>query len=144
VANERLANAPETLLHGDFHLDNFLFEKKTEPVILDWSRPTRGPQVHNLANLLFEMTSLQNFDSVFDFYIGEFNKFAETSLNKAILEKQLGGTVLRKFELSTCGSALWQPSLPRAVRMLDVSIERASKIVEFWQERDPKLFSFLR
>jgi streptomycin 6-kinase len=144
VANERLAKAPITLLHGDFHLDNFLFDKQTEPVMLDWSRLLKGPQVYNLANLLFGMSPLQNFDTLFGFYLEEFNKCAETSLSGEVIERQLGGMLLQKFEQSTCGIALWQPSLPRAVEMIDEGIENAITVVEFWQERDPELFSFLR
>ncbi|MFK8083905.1 MAG: phosphotransferase, partial [Granulosicoccus sp.] len=37
VANERLATAPATLCHDDFHLDNIMFERQSEPVLLDWS-----------------------------------------------------------------------------------------------------------
>jgi hypothetical protein len=144
VANERLANAPSTLLLGDFHLDNIVFEKQNEPVMLDWSRPVVGPQALNLASLVFGMTPLNNFDLICECYIDEYNKVGETSFERAVLERHLDGALLRRFSSSTCGIALWQPSLPRAVEMIDVSIEQTNRTVEFWQSRDPELFSFLR
>ncbi len=144
AANERLEKAPITLLHGDFHLDNIVFERDIEPVLLDWSRPLRGPSSLNVANLLFEMISLGKFDSVLASYLEEFNKVAGTSLNEEVFDKQLGGALLRQFELSTCGAALWQPPSLRGTEMAEAGIERVSNAVEFWERRDPELFSFLR
>jgi len=144
IANERLKYAPTTFLHGDFHLDNFVFEKQIKPVMLDWARPIKGPLALNVANLLFVMTSLQYFDAVIELYLDEFNKLAATSLSKEVLEKQLGGALLRRFASSTCGIALWQPSSSRGVQMIDVDIKQTSRIIDFWQMRDPELFSFLR
>lgn len=144
VANERLRDAATTLLHGDFHLDNLLFEKQTEPVFLDWSRPVKGAPALNLVTLLFFMTPLKNFDTVFDCYLGKFNEISKSSLKRAVLEKQLGGGFLRAFAISTCGAARWQPASTRGVQILEASIKQRSKTVDFWHRRDPKLFSFLR
>ncbi len=62
VANECLASAPRTLLHGDFYLDNFVFENQSEPAILDWARPLKGPPALNVAALLFGITSSRKYD----------------------------------------------------------------------------------
>ena len=143
IVNGRLANAPRTLLHGDYHLDNVLFEQQNNPVLLDWSRPLIGPPVFNLATLLFNMSPLHQFDSILTAYLDRFNQVAQTSLNQSDLEYQLGGAFLRRFATSTCGIALWQPTLPRAINMIDVSLQQTNEIVAFWHARDPYLFSFL-
>lgn len=143
IANERLKDAPKTLLHGDFHLDNIVFESQTEPVLLDWSRPVKGSPTLNLVPLLFFMTPLDKFDTVFDYYCDEFEEIAESSLNRTAFKKQLGGDFLRAFSLSTCGVARWQPQLKRGVQILNTSIKQNNEVVNFWFERDPELFSFL-
>ena len=143
IVNGRLANAPQTLLHGDFHLDNVLFEKGNRPVLLDWSRPLIGPPVINLATLLFRMIPLPLFEATLAIYLDTFNQIAETPLRQTDLTYQLGAALLRQFAKATCGVALWQPTLPRAIKMIDVSLQQTNEIIEFWQARDPELFSFL-
>jgi aminoglycoside/choline kinase family phosphotransferase len=143
VANERLKNSPVTLLHGDFHFDNIVFEKRIEPVLLDWSHPVKGAPAHNLAQLLFMMISLENFDQVLDHYLDEFGKISKKPLERAEFEKQLGGAFLRHFSASTCGVARWQPSLPRAIEVLERGIEQINEVTAFWRKRDPGLFSFI-
>ncbi|MCG8348677.1 MAG: ecdysteroid 22-kinase family protein [Chloroflexales bacterium] len=123
VANARLSSAPTTLLHGDFHLDNIIFEQQTEPVLLDWSRPLKGPAALNVAHILFVMGALQHFDAILASYLDEFNRVAAQPLHKEVFEQQLGGALLREFAASTCGIARWQPTLPRAVAMLDAGIK---------------------
>jgi len=143
ITNVRLSNAPIILIHGDFHLDNLLFEKETQAIFLDWSRPVKGPLVLNLAALLFTMTPLKNFDEVFDCYLANFAKLSKYQLNRKSLERQVGGELLRLFAISTCGVARWQPTLPRAKEMIEKKFHKLSECVEFWQKRDPALFSFL-
>jgi hypothetical protein len=49
----RLARAPETLVHGDFRLDNLLFRSDAEaPWVADWQIMSRGPGVYDAACLL--------------------------------------------------------------------------------------------
>ena len=139
VANERLANATPTLSHGDFHLDNLMFERG-EPVFLDWSRPVRESAAHNLAGLLFDMAALDNFDSVLNCYLDAFGAIVRPP-ERAVLERQLGGALLRKFAAATCGVALWQPSTQREAQLIEAGVERSSRAVTFWHERDPELFS---
>ena len=89
------------------------------------------------------MIPLQRFDSTLTAYLNTFNQVAQTSLNTSDLEYQLGGALLRQFAISTCGIALWQPTLPRAINMIDASLQQTNEIIEFWHARDPDLFSFL-
>lgn len=142
ATNERLKEAPVSLLHGDFHLDNLLFGKLTEPVFLDWSRPLRGAPAYNLATLLFSMTPLKNFDQVFDCYLGEFNKLSRSSLTRASLGRQLGAELLRAFARSTCGIARWQPQSTRGLQLIEAGIEQMNQAIDFWEDYDPELFSF--
>lgn len=143
IANERLIDAPLTLLHGDFHLDNIIFEKQTEPVLIDWSHPVKGAPAYNLVILLLFMTPLKYFGEITDCYLGEFRKHARSTLNRTKLEKQLGGEFLRSFTKATCGVARWQPESERGSQLLDASIRRLNSAANFWQSRDPTLFSFL-
>ena len=142
LANERLAHAPPTLLHGDFHLDNLMFD--SGPVFLDWSRPVRGPAALNLAELLFDMTPLRNLDAVFRRYFATLEETSRYPLDRAALEQQLGGALLRKFATATCGVALWQPSTPREAQLIELGIRQASDAVAFWHERNPALFLSFR
>lgn len=143
VANQRLKDAPVSLLHGDLHLDNLVFERQTEPVFLDWSHPFKGAPVFNLVTLLFFMTPLKNFEKVLDCYLGEFNELSKSSLNHTQLEIQLGGELLRAFAISTCGVARWQPQSLRGIQLLEASLVQINEAVDFWQGYDPRLFSFL-
>jgi thiamine kinase-like enzyme len=143
VANERLRGAPLGLSHGDFHLDNLLFEKQVEPVFLDWNNPVKAAPAYNLVNLLFFMTSLENFDRVFDSYLGEFNELSGNSYTRWWLKRQLGSEFLRAFATSTCGVARWQPQSQRGTQMLEDRIRQINQAVGFWQRIDPDLFSFL-
>lgn len=143
AANRRLAAAPRTLLHGDFHLDNFIFEDATKPVLLDWSRPQVGPAAINLASLLFSMAPLGIFDPVLDTYLQAFNQLSQAGLDRATAERQLGGALLRKFSIDTLGIATWRPTLPRAVQIVEASPSMMNEVLAFWQSRDPGLFSFL-
>jgi thiamine kinase-like enzyme len=144
VANARLASAPLTLVHGDFHLDNIIFAKQTEPVLLDWSRPLKGPAALNVAHLLFVMGALHHFDAVLASYLDEFNRVVAQPLHQEVFEQQLGGALLREFAASTCGIARWQPTLPRAIAILDAGIKQMNTTIAFWHKRDPELFAFLR
>ena len=144
VANTRLKDAPVTLLHGDLHLDNFLFADENEPVLLDWSRPLRGPAALNVADLLFEMVPLALFDEVLEEYLQTFRQQSEREADRSAFERQLGGALLRKFALATCGVARWKPGSARQIEIIDRGVERASRAATFWAGRDTQLFSFLR
>jgi len=143
IANSRLTSAPLTLSHGDFSLDNILFESTGQPVFLDWSRPVIGRPTQNHAELLFKMIPLKQFDTILSIYFETFNRIAAKPTNRQALESQLGGALLRQFSASACGIARWQPTLPRAIKIIDEKLRKTNAVVEFWQARDPDLFSFL-
>jgi hypothetical protein len=46
--------APQTLIHGDFRLDNLLFDQRgaDEPIAIDWQAVSRGPGVFDVAYFL--------------------------------------------------------------------------------------------
>lgn len=50
-----LGRMPETLCHGDYHIQNVLWDRPGDPTriwILDWQAPVRGPAVLDVANFL--------------------------------------------------------------------------------------------
>ena len=54
-AIERLGRAPQTLVHGDFRLDNLFFPSNGEPgwpTAIDWSNAMRGPGAYDVAYLM--------------------------------------------------------------------------------------------
>jgi hypothetical protein len=46
------AQAPRTLVHGDFRLDNMFFDDLEAPLLVDWQGVASGPGVHDLAYFL--------------------------------------------------------------------------------------------
>jgi aminoglycoside/choline kinase family phosphotransferase len=137
IVNDRLAAAPITLLHGDFHLDNILFENNGTPVILDWSRCARGPLVFDLANLLFDMCEPDHIEATMATYIKALRNHSAPELDAAQLSKQLGAAVLRLFTVQTCGIAVWKPRTEREQSIITASIQRAVQAVHYWREREP-------
>ncbi|MEM8535150.1 MAG: phosphotransferase [Chloroflexota bacterium] len=142
IVNARLANAPHTLLHGDLHLDNMVFEQDTTPVLLDWACCAQGPLVIDLVELLFGMIHIKDSNHILQIYLDTFDQCGKP-LERSIVHHQLGGAILRKFVASTCGMARWQPALPREEATIHTTIQRATQAVEYWYEQDPGLFAFL-
>lgn len=139
-ADERLSGAPITLLHGDLHLDNVLFEADTErPVLMDWARVTRGPAVLDLAELLFAMGSIAALEPTLEHYLGALRRRGVHGLDDRALERQLGGALLRKFVTTTCGVARWQPASEREQRMIELGLRRIVRAIERWRQTDPEL-----
>lgn len=137
-ADERLADAPETLVHDDLHLDNVVFEDGDRPVILDWARAARGPAAVDLAQLLFDITPLRHFDETLRIYAEALGNRA----NVAELRHQLGGALLRKVIRETCGMAMWEPATDREGAILTTGLERNALTIQWWRARDPDLFRF--
>lgn len=143
VVNERMASSLITLVHGDLHLDNFVFEQDMQPVILDWARCAKGPAELDLAALLFGMSNLEDLEPVLTTYLNSFEKHSAQAIDPIAIRSQLGGALLRRFTTFTLGNARWQPASRRGPAIIDTSIERAIRSVEHWFTQDPELFSFL-
>ena len=142
-SHQRLIDLPRTLIHGDFHLDNILFENNSEPILLDWSRPLKGPFVINLATLLFEMAELDNFDLVLDIYLEKLNASGIMTLESSNVQTQLTDALIQRFLAATCGVALWEPTLPRAKKIIPFVANKLADAVNFWHDRYPDEFAFL-
>ena len=143
VVNERMAGSLITLLHGDLHLDNFVFEQDMQPVILDWARCAKGPLELDLAALLFAMSNLEDFEPVLAAYLNSLEEHSTQTFDPTAIRSQLGGALLRRFTTFTLGVARWQPASPREAAIINTSIGRAIRSVEHWSTQDPELFSFL-
>lgn len=143
VANARLEAADTTLLHGDLHLDNILFENGAAPTVLDWARCARGPLVLDLDALLFDMSQLEDTNQIIAAYLSAFAGHVGWAPDEGALRYQLGGALLWRFARSTCGVARWHPESPREAALIEVSIERAVRAVRHWWTQEPSLFSFL-
>jgi aminoglycoside/choline kinase family phosphotransferase len=137
----QLRGSPWTLLHGDLHLDNVLFEARTDrPVLLDWSRVARGSYILDLADLLFGVVGARDRESVIEGYVRDARSRGAPVPNGAALRRQLGAGLLRYFFRSTCGVARWRPGSERESRMIDVAVRRAMAAVAEWREQDQDLF----
>jgi aminoglycoside/choline kinase family phosphotransferase len=144
VGNDRLASAPVTLIHGDYHLDNYVFVGGTVPVLLDWARCGRGPFALDLYELLFSMSDASDREQVYEAYSAEFAANSGKTLDHEEIWRQLGAAFLRNFALATFGVALWQPVSPREVAMIDVGLSRTLRALGYWSSQDPTLFRFLK
>lgn len=142
LVHSRLGKMQHTLLHGDFHLDNIVFEGDETPIILDWARPGVGPATHNLSSLLFEMAPLSQFNDLLGLYLSEFNTSTTQPISKDEMSRALGGSILRLFVQQTCGVAMWHPSSDRGDQIIETGIKKANQMIKFWLARDPDLFSF--
>jgi hypothetical protein len=131
-SNDLLAGLPETLIHGDLHLDNIIFGPEGRVVVLDWARVARGPGVLDLCNVLL-MVAPGDQMSVFDVYLKELLgrgvKIGERALISGVT-----GAMLRKFVACTYGLAGWYPASPREERVLHDAIARVQAALLAWRE----------
>jgi hypothetical protein len=140
-AHERLAGAAMTLLHGDLHLDNVVFDGGPEhPVLLDWARVAQGPAALDLGELLFEIAPIAELDRILGIYLGELQRGGITEVDEKSLRHQLGGALLRKVLRATCGVARWQPATDREPEMIELGLQRIMRAVQTWRRQDPELF----
>lgn len=128
-----LEDAPVTLLHGDLHLDNVLFERGSDrPVFLDWARATRGPYALDLASLLYGILAPGDRDAALEAYVSEARARGAEVPDRAVLRRHLVAAGLAFFYRSTCGIALWNPASERERRMREASVKRAIDAVAEW------------
>jgi Phosphotransferase enzyme family len=142
-SNTMLAALPETLLHGDLHLDNVMFEDGgARPVILDWARVCRGPAVLDLCELAFGMVRTDNVDAILTAYAAEFDKNDLGASYETTIAKGLTGALLRRFITSTCGIARWNPASQREQKLIEAALTSVQVSILAWRERDPEGFNF--
>jgi len=140
-ANERLAGAPETLVHGDLHLDNVLFEgTERTPVVLDWARVGRGPAVLDVGELVWSIAPSGGEAEVLEAYTRALAERGVPARPEGVWSRELGGALLRKSIRETCGVAGWEPALEREWRILEVTFERLDESLARWEGEDPELF----
>lgn len=126
-------DAPTCLLHGDFHLDNILFESDDRPVFLDWSHPAKGSPAYNLVQLLVFMNPLQKLDQGVAIYLETFNRHASHPVTLETLKRWLNAEFLRAFATSTCGIARWRPTDERGQQIVEDTIEKINAAAAFWR-----------
>lgn len=144
VANARLANARQTLLHAELHLDNIVFESDAQPVLLDWAKCARGPLAVDLYELLFAIGRLEDVERTLQAYLDTYELESGEALDVDRLRHELGGVFLRRFAIGTCGIARWETHTAREVAMIDASLKRLSQALQYWHEYDQGLLAFPR
>ncbi len=68
---------PVTLCHGDYHLENLMWDKAGEPDAIwavDWQRTTKGPGVIDIASLLGASVTRADLHLVRQEYLPEYHK----------------------------------------------------------------------
>ncbi|MEM8860671.1 MAG: phosphotransferase, partial [Chloroflexota bacterium] len=135
IALELAQGAPTCLLHGDFHLDNILFEPNDRPVFLDWSRPAKGSPAYNLIQTLIFMAPLEQFDQELNTYLDVFNQHAPNEVDLETLKGWLDAEFLRAFTTSTCGIARWRPTDERGKQIIEDTVEKVNAAAAFWGPR---------
>jgi hypothetical protein len=144
AANQRLSCAPITLLHGDLHLDNYVFVDRIKPVLLDWAGCAKGPQALDLFDLLFSMCRERDREQVFGEYLSALTELSRKNWVPSEVWRQLGGAFLRKFAIATYGVANWNPANEREAAMIETGLKRMLSAQRYWEREDPELFSFLQ
>jgi thiamine kinase-like enzyme len=132
------AGAPETLLHGDVHLDNVVFDG-ADPILLDWARAARGPAEVDLAEVLFGIVEPADRAAVRAEYERELRRRGVT-IDAAGADRRLAAGAIRHFLRGTLGVAAWQPRTDREERLIEVGIERARAALAWLEATNPGLF----
>ena len=127
--HELLADVPDTLLHGDFHLDNVLFPP-TGPVILDWARVARGPAFLELADVALTGHPSAIAD-VFATYLAALRESGvDISEDGAI--RAFTGALFRRLVVGTYGLAAWPAPSDREQRLLRDAVTRTQAAFLAW------------
>jgi aminoglycoside phosphotransferase (APT) family kinase protein len=126
-AVDALAAVPDTLLHGDLHLDNVLFRATGDPVLLDWQRVCRGPASLDLVDLLAGMVVPDAREATLVAYLDALSREGVRRLDQ--VGASLAAASVVTFTKWTCGIATWEPAEPRSLQALDALIDRAAVAV---------------
>ncbi|MBX3119232.1 MAG: aminoglycoside phosphotransferase family protein [Fimbriimonadaceae bacterium] len=138
---ERLASGGQTLLHGDLHLDNVLFESVSrQPVILDWARVSKGPAVLDFTEIVFSICEPEDRDQVFQSYLTNLQSHG-VEIEREELISQLGGALIHRLIRFTFGIANWEPQRDREREIIKTELSRLDQSLLSWKERDSLLFN---
>jgi thiamine kinase-like enzyme len=137
-SNELLSALPETLLHGDLHLDNIVFEPDVRAVILDWARVARGPAALDLCDVML-MVRPDDQPAILDLYVNRLRMRGVDASDRE-MARGVAGAMLRKFIVCTSGLTAWYPPSPREERVLYNAMARAQEAVLAWKNQRPESF----
>lgn len=141
TASLRLDRAAVTLLHGDLHLDNVLFDgSEAQPILLDWARTARGPAALDLADVIFALSQPGHTDEIVAAYLGALRVSGVSGPSEQEFRGHVGASMIMKFAAATCGVAHWQPASAREEAMIDAGLARAAGTAVEWRRREPELF----
>lgn len=138
MGNRLLADAPPTLVHGDLHLDNVLFDGG-DPIVLDWAGCRRGPGVQDVVPVLFQMAEPPSADRLIRSYLLALAR-SGVEIDRFRWDAWLGGAVAWAFVFWTLGTVRWSPADERGVAIQLQTIDDAVAMVEFWASRHPGFF----
>ena len=128
----RFEQHPQTLLHGDSRLDNFMFDAgaaRAPVVLLDWQNVGRGPAVADLGYFIAQNLSVAQIRTgaadLLDSYHGELVRHGVSNLSR----RQLGDTLWQALPISFAVAAslfvVGDPAVARTRELAAVMAERA-------------------
>ncbi|MBT8202228.1 MAG: aminoglycoside phosphotransferase family protein [Acidimicrobiia bacterium] len=136
-----LGRVPATLVHGDAHLDNFLFAPGTgEPYLIDWAGCRRGPGAQDLTAVLVGMAAGDTRRRLLDAYHDALVEHGASGVSQEDVVAMAGGALHWMFVFWTLGTARWMPTTPRESAMQRDHLKRIEGAVDEWQSIDPGVF----
>ncbi len=126
-----VADAPETLVHGDLRLDNLFFPgvSTEEPVVIDWQLVQRGPGIYDVAYLiscaLDPATTDAEVTGLLEAYRDALAQHDVTNYPFEALERDYKRSMLAILQtLATTGQVEMGEGDDRGVALIDLWIER--------------------
>jgi fructosamine-3-kinase len=138
--NSVLPDATATLVHGDVHLDNVLWDGN-EPVLLDWARCQRGPAVLDLAALLGEVAAPAQLDAVYAAFTARLAELLNAAPGPNAMLRLTGAALLRRSLIVTLGTVNWPPATARARALLETAIRRQGEALAWLLGRLPEVWT---
>lgn len=138
---EILGRFPQTLIHGDVHLDNVLFAPETgEPYLLDWAGCRRGPAAQDLVAALVGMAGGDAYLRLLDAYHGALVEHGAADVSCDDVMMLVGGALHWVFVFWTLGTARWTPDTSRESAMQRAHLRRIERAVDTWASVQPGVF----
>jgi aminoglycoside phosphotransferase (APT) family kinase protein len=128
----RFDEHPQTLLHGDARLDNFMFdagEARAPVVLLDWQNVGRGPAIADIgyfvAQNLTPTAIREHADELLTSYHAELVRHGVTKFSRQQLTDSLWQALPVSFAVAASLFVLGDMTLPRTRELAAVMAERA-------------------